>query len=82
MEVVVSRRAQRDFDQLPASIRHRVVNVFERLTRWPQVSGTKQLTGPWKGFARIRTGDWRVIFRPEDHQIVVERIAHRREVYD
>ncbi len=82
MNVVVGEQAQKEFDDLPPSMKKRVLGVFARLTNWPNVSGTKALTGDWKGFTRVRTGDWRVIFRPERDQIVVERIAHRREVYD
>jgi mRNA interferase RelE/StbE len=82
MEVRLSRRAQKEFDDLPLSMKSRVLDVLSRLTNWPNVSGSKRLTGGAKGWLRVRTGDWRVIFRVEDGGIVVERIAHRREVYD
>ena len=36
----------------------------------------------WEGHARIRTGDYRVIFRIEgDVEIIVLRIADRRDAY-
>jgi len=41
----------------------------------------KWLTGDWKGHARIRTGDYRIIIRPDGEVIDVVRIAHRSEVY-
>ena len=63
-------------------MKKRVLGVFIRLGDWPNVSGAKWLTGDWQGFARVRTGDWRVIVRPERERIVVARIAHRREVYE
>lgn len=82
MEVVLSRQAQKEFDDLPLSMKRRVLNVLSRLKNWPKVSGAKRLTGELKGLVRVRTGDWRVIFRPQHDPIVVERIAHRREVYE
>jgi mRNA-degrading endonuclease RelE of RelBE toxin-antitoxin system len=41
----------------------------------------KAMRGDLKGYHRIRTGDWRVLFRVEADVIVV-RIAHRSTVYD
>ena len=32
--------------------------------------------------ARLRVGDWRVIFYEEDVMIVVIAVGHRREIYD
>jgi mRNA-degrading endonuclease RelE of RelBE toxin-antitoxin system len=34
------------------------------------------------GRLRYRVGDWRVIYRIEDHRVVILSIAHRREVYE
>jgi mRNA-degrading endonuclease RelE of RelBE toxin-antitoxin system len=46
------------------------------------VSGAKALSGQWAGHYRIRTGDWRVIFRVVTPKIVVVRIQHRSQVYE
>jgi mRNA-degrading endonuclease RelE of RelBE toxin-antitoxin system len=58
--------------------------VFERLVRWPNVSGAKPLRGSLKGAYRVRTGDWRVLFTVDEaaKRITVFRIANRRDVYD
>ena len=40
----------------------------------------KRLKG--RGGARLRVGDWRVIFYEERDAIVVVAVGHRREVYD
>ena len=44
----------------------------------------KPLTGDWAGHWRYRFGDYRVIGRIEDGQlvIVVVAVGHRREVYE
>jgi mRNA-degrading endonuclease RelE of RelBE toxin-antitoxin system len=35
-----------------------------------------------KGNFRLRTGDYRVVFRIEGKRIIIWRIANRRDVYD
>jgi mRNA-degrading endonuclease RelE of RelBE toxin-antitoxin system len=79
--VVLTLEAQAQVDKLPLGIRYRVQDVIERLKDWPMVSGTKWLQHAWKGHARIRVGDWRVIFKVVG-DVVVVRIAHRSEVYE
>jgi mRNA-degrading endonuclease RelE of RelBE toxin-antitoxin system len=74
--------AQEDFDVLPATMRARVLGVFERLQQWPNVSGAKALRGDWIGHYRIRTGDWRIIFQVVAPTVIVVCIKHRSEVYE
>jgi mRNA-degrading endonuclease RelE of RelBE toxin-antitoxin system len=82
MTVLITPEAQADFDALPVVIRNRIGRVFARLEDWPNVSGAKPLSGNWAGFHRIRTGDWRVIFRVVSPQLLIVRIKHRSEVYE
>lgn len=82
MTVLLTPEAQEQFDALPATIRARVLKVLERLHDWPQVSGAKALRKEWAGHHRIRTGDWRVIFRVVTPRLIVVKIKHRSEVYE
>ena len=81
MVVLLAPDAQQDFDRLPVTIRARVLKILERLRQWPEVSGAKALSGDWAGHYRIRTGDWRVIFRVITPSLIVVRIRHRSQVY-
>jgi mRNA interferase RelE/StbE len=81
MVVLLAPDAQQDFERLPVTIRARVLKILERLTQWPEVSGVKALSGDWAGHYRIRTGDWRVIFRVIAPNLIVVRIRHRSQVY-
>lgn len=78
----MSSEGQADLDALPVVIRARVLAVLERLKEWPRVSGAKPLSHVWSGHYRIRTGDWRVIFRLVKPNVIVVRIKHRSEVYE
>ena len=82
--VLITPSAQAEFDALPVVIRVRVAAVFVRLQNWPKVSGAKPLRGNLKGSHRIRTGDYRVVFRPsaDDSVVTVWKIGHRGGIYD
>jgi len=41
---------------------------------------SKKLKGQSR--ARLRVGDWRVVFYQEAETIVVVAVGHRREIYD
>ncbi|MGD0390863.1 MAG: type II toxin-antitoxin system RelE/ParE family toxin [Tepidisphaeraceae bacterium] len=83
-EIRSAEEARENFKSLPLRIQVRVQDVFDRLTRWPNVSGVKPLRGSLKGAYRIRTGDWRVIFTVDDRakRVTVIRVKNRRDVYD
>ena len=83
-EIRSTEEARENFKSLPLRIQVRVQDVFDRLTRWPNVSGVKPLRGSLKGAYRIRTGDWRVIFTVDDRakRVTVIRVKNRRDVYD
>jgi mRNA interferase RelE/StbE len=80
--VRITPEAEAEFGLLPVVIRIRMEAIFARLEQWPKVSGARALQGNWAGNFRIRTGDWRVVFRPDGSDVVVVRIQHRSEVYD
>jgi mRNA interferase RelE/StbE len=83
-EVRDTADARTQFEALPLVIRGRVLALYQRLTHWPDVSGTKPLRKNLQGAYRVRTGDYRVLFTVDQKagRIVVFRIAHRREVYE
>lgn len=78
--------AKEELDGLPAEIHNRVLGVFARLARWPEVSGAKHLRGSLAGQFRVRTGDYRVQFsitgRGKDAVVLVVKIGQRDGFYD
>jgi mRNA interferase RelE/StbE len=81
MVVRLTADALAQFFELPRSMQPRVNDVVLRLAKWPSVSGVKGLRGTLTGNFRIRTGDYRILFRVEAEEIVVWKIANRRDVY-
>jgi mRNA interferase RelE/StbE len=82
MAVLFTHEAAADVLALPVAIQARLPEIWERLEQWPTVSGAKPLKREWKGHHRIRTGDYRIIFRPVGTDVVIARIMHRSSVYD
>jgi mRNA interferase RelE/StbE len=79
--VVLTPMAARELDELPVTIHGRVHRVLERLREFPNVSGAQPLRGNMAGFYRVRTGDYRVLFRVQGDRLMVERIGHRDRFY-
>lgn len=80
--VLLTPEAQEQFDALPLTIKERVRKLFRRLEAWPAVSGAKPLTGALVGWYRLRTGDYRLRFRAIGEQVIIDRIGHRKDVYE
>ncbi len=78
----MSRPAQREVDRLPKTVRARIYRLIERLRQWPAVSGAKPLSGNLAGRFRLRTGDYRLQFRTQGEDVLVERIGHRAGFYE
>jgi mRNA-degrading endonuclease RelE of RelBE toxin-antitoxin system len=81
VKVEFTAEARRALEDIPLVIRLRCYGIIERLEQWPNVSGAKPLRGELKGCFRIRTGDWRIVFRPEGSVLWIVRIDNRKDVY-
>ncbi len=80
--VILTPEALEQFNRLPLPIRMRMRKLLDRLEFWPAVSGFKPLRGALAGYYRLRTGDYRLRFRPENNTLLVDKIGHRKDVYD
>jgi mRNA interferase RelE/StbE len=69
-------------EQLPNVIHDRIMKIIKRLENWPAVSGVKGLSGNLSGWYRVRTGDYRIRFRVEGDTLIVDKIGHRKDVYE
>lgn len=80
--VTVAPDAVKQLAKLPRVIRERIGKLFQRLEDWPNVSGAKPLSSNLAGSYRIRTGDYRLRFRIEGENVIVDKIGHRRDFYE
>lgn len=82
VKVTVTPDALREIHRLPRPIQQRILTVVIRLHHWPAVSGAKPLRGKLAGHYRVRTGDYRVQFRLEGDNLIVEKAGHRDGFYE
>jgi mRNA interferase RelE/StbE len=81
-KVSLTPEAREQFGALPRIIRERMTKLFERLGKWPDVSGAKPLTGKLVGWLRLRTGDYRLRFRVQGEEVLIDKIGHRKDIYE
>lgn len=67
---------------MPKADAKRLLDRLERIVAEPdgQHLGVLPMVGE-KGAYRLRQGDWRAVFSIQDGDVIVNRVAHRREVY-
>jgi mRNA-degrading endonuclease RelE of RelBE toxin-antitoxin system len=80
--VSLEHDAAKDLGDLTKAMKARMVELIVRLAEWPNVSGARPLRGKLAGHYRLRTGDYRMQFRIESGQVVIERVGHRDGFYD
>lgn len=73
--------AVRAIRKLPPEGKRRVQAVIELLSEEPRPPSSRKLTG--RAEWRVRTGDYRVLYRVEDDTLIVVVVdaGHRREIY-
>jgi mRNA interferase RelE/StbE len=74
--------ARRQLSRLDPEARRRIGALIDSLATEPRPAGVKALKGV-PGMLRVRAGDYRVVYRVEDRELLVLVVAlgYRREVY-
>jgi mRNA-degrading endonuclease RelE of RelBE toxin-antitoxin system len=83
MPLVVPRQVLKQLEAMPRADRRRLMQRLDAVAAAPdrQHPNVLQLVGR-PGVFRVRQGDWRALYRVEDSDVVLIRVAHRREVYE
>ncbi len=82
--VVLSAEAQQIYASVEQALAKKIARCFEQLEQNPRLHpNIKPLKGNLAGYYRYRIGDYRVIYLIDDetNQVIVDIIAHRRDVY-
>jgi mRNA interferase RelE/StbE len=84
MPLILLRPAVKEFLAMPKRERDQMKNRLEAIASDPDGTHPSVIAmrGEPAGRFRVRQGDWRAIYTLIDRDVVVIRIAHRREVYD
>lgn len=81
--VVILSAAERQIKKLPQNARAKVVELAESLAENPRPTGFKALHGALKGYYRVRTGNYRLIYMIDDNHVIVTivDVGNRRDIY-
>ena len=82
--IIFDHTAEKQFAKLEKSVQTRILHFFERVIKSQNPKDKAlQMTGNHKDFYRYRIGDYRVICRFEDDELLIlaVKIGHRKEVY-
>jgi len=76
------KTAQKEFRKLPKEVQQRMAAKIDALQVDPYPPDSKKLKNGHGRF-RVRVGDYRVIYCPEDDELIilVIKVGHRRDVY-
>ena len=80
--VSLAPAAGRQFRRLPILIQQRLKPHIDSLAKVPRPTGTVKMHGE-QGLYRIRVGEYRIVYYAfdDEREVLVAKIAHRREVY-
>ncbi|MEO6808926.1 MAG: type II toxin-antitoxin system RelE/ParE family toxin [Isosphaeraceae bacterium] len=84
-EVEILPTALKGLEALPSKLADQVIARIRALANDPRPPGAKRLKGKeWQGHLRIRSGDYRIIYRIVDDRllVVVVKIGNRKDIYD
>ena len=80
-DIAYKKSVAKDLADLGKAEARRILDKIEK--DLPARAGTyPALKGPFSGLRKLRAGDYRVIFAILGNQVLVLRVAHRREIYD
>jgi mRNA interferase RelE/StbE len=78
--LIFKKSVQRDLKKLPKEDARRILDrIEEELIKKPEIYPA--LKGQFAGLRKFRVGDFRIIYALLGSDIVILRIANRREVY-
>jgi mRNA interferase RelE/StbE len=80
--VVFARSARKELQNLDPQVARRIIKQIETLVTDPRPSGVAKLEGA-TDLWRIRVGQWRVVYRISDRDLLVDVVAvrHRSDAY-
>lgn len=79
-EIRFTRRAWRDIRTLAPAAQRQIEVALDELIDEPRAGD--RLHGEWEGYWKLRTGDYRIVYRIVGRDVVeVQYVRHRREAY-
>jgi len=78
--ILYKSSVEKDFKGIEINQRKRIIKKIETVLSQDPHKG-KQLKDEYKGFWRIRIGDYRVVYRIMQKDVVIVAVGHRKKIY-
>jgi mRNA interferase RelE/StbE len=84
IKIIFSKRAKKELEKLDHAIKKRIDAAIKEKLEIDPVNHLIPLTGSLKNLHKFRVGDYRLICKKEDGNLIilVVTIKHRKEVYN
>jgi mRNA interferase RelE/StbE len=83
-KVLFQKTAFKEYNKLPVKVRYKIDEALEiiRINPLSEILRFKKIRGKENHY-RIRVGDYRIIYSPQDETLIVRviRVGHRKDVY-
>ncbi len=82
-EVIIKASAEKELLTLPNDVVAKVLTMIYSLAEHPHQNGTKKLKGSLPPCFRARVGNYRIVYKINNQELVVHVLAigHRKEIY-
>ena len=82
-QIRLFEEASRSLERLDKTVARRILRKLNRLAENAEIIEPKGLKKNLSGFAKLREGDYRIIYQisHEEQTVFVRFIGHRREIY-
>jgi mRNA interferase RelE/StbE len=81
--VRITPAAERDIGRIDRQHQEQIAGTIDALENDARPYNSEVLTGAEKGYFRVRTGDYRIVYEIDyaRNRVTVTRVGHRKEVY-
>ena len=82
-QAIVTREAEEDLDRLDRLVRSRILEKLNWLRENFDDLLPLPLGGRWRGFFKLRVGDWRIIYEIESNKklVIIHHVGPRDKIY-
>lgn len=79
----ITKEAETDIDNLDKQIRDRVLEKLKWMADNFENMIPLPLGGKWRGFFKLRVGDWRIIYEINlsEKTVIIHQVNHRNKIY-
>jgi len=81
-KILIKKSALKELENVPKIFRVKIISKIDELANDPRPSGVRKLENALDTY-RVRAGNYRIIYKIEDDQLLIEviKVANRKDAY-